>query len=114
VKRYAILRSKAKIGTTTKRRAYQHGCVILAGVGWNRDFSRRGRMAAPLVADESWKIIEPLLPPGKTQSNGRPTPSAGSGLPHRHRLRPEGRHPVGDAAPGDERRIGYDLLAMNQ
>ena len=69
-------------------------------------------MTRPLVPDELWEVVQPLLPrhrarPGK---RGRP-PGGRPGLPDRHHLRPAKRHPLGDAAPGDGLRLRHDLLA---
>lgn len=61
-------------------------------------------MAKPIVTDELWEVIEPLLPeePPKLKG-GRPRRSRSS---HRHHLPAKERHPLGDAAPRDELWIG--------
>src|SRR5215213_7126870 len=72
-------------------------------------------MSKELVSDELWEIIEPLLPEvppkPKGQTQGRQAPHRRPRGSDRHRFRPEERHPLGDAAPGDGLRLGIDLLA---
>jgi transposase len=68
-------------------------------------------MAKPLVSDELWAVVAPLLPPEPPKPNGgRPR------VPDRACLTgiifvAEIGHPLGDAAPGDGLRLGDDLLA---
>jgi hypothetical protein len=56
-------------------------------------------------------LRRPAAPARVAQAQRRPTARAGPRLLDRHHLRPEVRHPVGDAAPGDGVRLGHDLLA---
>ena len=68
-------------------------------------------MAKPLLPDELWEIIEPLLPPVDPQPQGRPAPRPRPQGPDRHPLRPQDRHPLGGPAPRDGLRLRHDLLA---
>ena len=68
-------------------------------------------MAKPLVSDELWGLIEPLIPvkPRRFLHPGRkplPDRQVLTGI-----LRFEDRYPVGASAAGDGLRLGDDLLA---
>ena len=73
-------------------------------------------MAKPLVSDELWQRIEPLL--SSTQASSLPVPRAGPlGLPQvhrRHHLRPQDGHPLGGLAPGDGLWLWHDLPELPQ
>src|SRR5215207_2392481 len=53
----------------------------------------------------------PVAAEGAGQAQGRAAPRPGPRLPGRDHLRPEVRHPVGAAPPGDGLRLRHDLLA---
>ena len=73
-------------------------------------------MAKPLVSDELWQRIEPLLPQPKPRRFRFPgaSPSASPQGPHRHHLRPQDGHPLGGVAPGDGLRLWHDLPELPQ
>ena len=52
-----------------------------------------------------------LVAGGAAEAEGRAAPHPGSGLPDRHRVRAQERHPLGAAAPGTGLRLGDDVLA---
>jgi hypothetical protein len=49
--------------------------------------------------------------PGAAQAEGRQAPRARPGGPHRHRLRAQDGHTLGDAPQGDGLRLRFDVLA---
>jgi hypothetical protein len=69
-------------------------------------------MARPLVSDELWELIEPLIPkvkrryryPGRRRIDERKVLTG-------HPVRTAHGHPVGVPAAGDGLRVGDDLLA---
>lgn len=65
-------------------------------------------MRKPLLSDDLWTIIEPLLPLEPRRA-GCPRP--GPRLPDRHQLRAQDRHPVGGSPAGDGLWLGADRLA---
>ena len=68
-------------------------------------------MSNPLVSDELWALVAPLLPPEPPKpKGGRPRVPDRACL-DRHRFRAQIGHPLGDAAPGVGLRLGDDLLA---
>ena len=70
-------------------------------------------MAKPLVSDELWEIVQPLLPapkPRRFRNPGRKRIDDRKAL-DRHSVRAEERNPLGNVAPGDGLRFGDDLLA---
>ena len=75
-------------------------------------------MAKPLVSDELWEILQPLLPspkPRRFRNPGRKPLDDRKALTGilfvRHSVRIAERPALGDAAPGAGRRFGDDLLA---
>ena len=68
-------------------------------------------MSKPLVSDELWAVVEPLLPPEPPKPKGGRPACAGPRCPDRHPLRAQERHPLGDAAAGAGLRLRRDLLA---
>ena len=63
-------------------------------------------MAKPLLSDQLWVIIEPLLPHGPPSSPGRTAAGGRSQGADRHPLRPQDRHSLGgnrSRAEGDNR-----------
>ena len=68
-------------------------------------------MAKPLVSDELWALVAPLLPPEPPKPKGGrprvPDRACLTGIIFVLKI----GHPVGDAAPGDGLRLGHDLLA---
>ena len=73
-------------------------------------------MAKPLLPDELWERIQPLLPPRpkpkRSDRPGRP-PTRGSQGVDRHPVRPQDRHRLGGPAPGDRLWLWHDLLASS-
>lgn len=68
-------------------------------------------MARPLVSDALWADLAPLLPPPRPRPKGGWGGDTRPGRTHRHPVRAQVRHPLGDAAARDELRVGHDLLA---
>jgi transposase len=68
-------------------------------------------MAGPLVPDELWEVVEPLLPRQGQARKAGPTPRGRSRMSGRDHLRPPERNPVVDVAPRDGLRVRCDLLA---
>ena len=68
-------------------------------------------MAKPLLTDELWAVIEPILPPlRRPRKGGRPGRPAPLG-PHGHSVCVEDRHRLGRLAAGDGLRLRNDVLA---
>src|ERR1700684_1275831 len=71
-------------------------------------------MAQPLVDDELWAIVEPLLPKSKRRRKrypGRQTPGASASV-ERHLVCPQVGNSLGDVAEGDGLRLRHELLAI--
>src|SRR5215471_10510151 len=60
-------------------------------------------MAKPLLPDDLWELLAPLLP--RPQTDRRPPG------PYRHPVHPQDRPAVGVPAPRDGLRLWHDLLA---
>ena len=72
-------------------------------------------MAKPLVSDELWQRIEPLLPQPKPRRFRFPGQALGLPQgPHRHHLRPQDGHLLGGVAPGDGLWLWHDLPELPQ
>jgi ribonuclease/clavin/mitogillin len=70
-------------------------------------------MAKPLLPDDLWELLAPLLPPPKSRRHRLPRPQAARRPqdPHRHLVHPQNRHPLGGSAPRDGLRLRHDLLS---
>src|SRR5215203_3200405 len=73
-------------------------------------------MPKPLVTDELWTVVEPLLPkqppkPKGGQTQGWAPSRERSRRPYGHSVRAQDRNSLGDAPPGDGLRLRDDLLA---
>ena len=70
-------------------------------------------MAKPLVDDELWQLIQPLLPPPKPRRWRYPRrkPLTNRQGADRNPVLPEERHPLGNVAQGNGMRLGHELLA---
>ena len=68
-------------------------------------------MAAVLVPDMSWRLIEPLLPIRLPKPRRRPTARDSPGLSRRYRFRAPKWNSLADAAERAGVRLRHDLLA---
>jgi hypothetical protein len=68
-------------------------------------------MAAALVPDTLWGLIEPLLPTSLPKPARWPTPSMRPGLSQRHSVRTPKWHRLADDAERTGLRLRHDLLA---
>lgn len=71
-------------------------------------------MGKPIIDDELWALIEPLLPPAKPRRFQVSGPQAGSGwgCADSHPVRAEDRYPLARFTGGDGMRLWCQLLAQ--